>query len=179
MTNSDQVFYSKLENELTKLFDMSKPMPGICNDMPAGELSPAWSQDDEELYGILEFKKGNFYVVKSYWEEENFPEYSKHFDFPVVAYSEKEIKSWLSWSMYKCISFFPNHKLQLLEILNKFVDEKPAFQILMRKLDLSDPWEFGATGHWLSQRDEWVARTKEPKGKAWVKNWIPQEFLYF
>ncbi|RYE55669.1 MAG: hypothetical protein EOP48_09715 [Sphingobacteriales bacterium] len=175
MRDDDQVSYKELIVELD-LFLHSRRLS--TNDITCGLIAGFWAPDWEELYGVTKFETGEKYLVAFYWETELSREYTQGFDYPVVEYSPAEIEAWFAWSMYKCISFFPNHKVQLQKTIRQFVDEESAFKLLNRKLDLSVPWEFGATGHWLSRRDEWVARTRDPEGIKWVKKWIPEQFMY-
>ncbi|HWV16608.1 MAG TPA: hypothetical protein VN030_14335 [Cellvibrio sp.] len=172
MTDDYEVFYGRLDAELKKLFDRSAEFPGVNNLYGTGCMWGFWYRDLEEDDGISRFETGSRYLVHFLWDDNTSKEHCHGFEFPLVFYSPAEIQAWFVWAMNKCITFFPDHKQGLTELMHKHVDVEAALQLMQARLNGEEPWEYGPAGFFENQKALWVERTKDLAMNDWVRRWI-------
>ncbi|HWV16607.1 MAG TPA: hypothetical protein VN030_14330 [Cellvibrio sp.] len=152
MTKSHEVLYGDLDVELTKMFDLFRKFPSINNPYESGYLTGFWYWDLQEDDGIHPFETGSRYLVKFLWDEDTLDEYLQRYEFPLVFYSPAEIQSWFVWAMNKCITFFPDHKQGLTELMHKHVDVEAALQLMQARLNGAELWQYGPAEFFENKR---------------------------
>ena len=180
---ADQIDYFGLDENFKNLLNLQKKNPSIYVGHEYGEcfsLAANWWEDlsfdvnnmDQAINGIDEFECSSKYlalITSSEWEffNSNCP-----YDFPAVFYLGDELRAWLVWAVNKRLLFFPKHKNNMIELVEKHIDVSAALALMQKKLNNEESWEFGPARKHEPKMILWHERTKNKEMNDWIRQWI-------
>ena len=170
--SEDVININRLDETFTQLFRLLGSWPyaiATSYSYPFYGVSALWSPDflENEIdcqKGVLQFEKGEKYLAYMRGNELvdwNLWDDDCPYDFPAVFYSIAEIQAWFVWGIKTCIKSYPEFESILSELMECHADVDNSLNLMHRRLDGKEPWEFGP------------ARIREPKIVLWhelVKN---------
>ncbi|RYG17954.1 MAG: hypothetical protein EOO07_10000 [Chitinophagaceae bacterium] len=177
-TDEGQIFYDKLDEQLSNLFNTTAEYPAVYAGEQYGEsynLISYWyrdliENDCEPINGIPEFQSGSKYLALVTSTDWNFYDEACPYDFPAVFYSLSEIQAWFVWTVNKRIKYFPHQKAVLTALMKKHVDLDDATSLMQRKLNIEEPWEFGPARLHEPNISLWCKKTNDRKMNDWIRD---------